>query len=518
MMSKKKKDSLLQLISTLSSAEKRHFKLYARRLRVNQSAKFLRLFDILSRSNKYDECFIIKHTPVSKQQLANMKGHLYRQILISLRLQNTEHDHELQLREQWDFARLLYKRGLYRQSLKSLERAKSLARCCHAHNLLIEMISFERMIESQHITRSCYLRAEELIQEAQGVLVKIRQYELFSNLSLSFYALYIRMGFAQNEQAKSLLDHYFETHRPQLAERASFLEKLMFYQMQLRAHFMLQNLIMCYRYSLKWIRHFREHPYTKNIFPVLYLKGFHYVLEIFFYSNKYGRFAQSLDSFEHAIQTIKDPDKNTSIQSFVYLYIHRIDLYFMKGTFSEGVEKLLPKLKDELHKYETYLDVHQLMIFDYKIACLYFGSGDFISAIHHLEKIINRYKEGLREDLQAFARLLYLLSCYEAEHFDKLEKQIKMVYKFFLQLNQHGKVQHAILRFLRKLENVYPDQLKSEFLKLKEELTEYFEDRYEKRALLYFDIISWLESKIQNKTVQEVIHRKFLKKQGVCSL
>ncbi|WP_241518467.1 hypothetical protein [Bacteroidetes bacterium endosymbiont of Geopemphigus sp.] len=466
----------------------------------------------MSRIKTYDEDFILMHTPVSKQQLANMKAHLYRQILTSLRMQSTEHDCELQLGEQCDFAKLLYKRGLYRQSLKSLERAKALARNYHADNLLASMISFERMIESQHITRSYYPRAEELIQEAEEVLEKVHRCEVFSNLSLRFYGMHIRTGSIRNEYAKPFVEEYLHANCPDLDANAGFLEKLMFYQMQLWRYFILQNLTMCYRYSLSWIRLFKIHPQMKQSLSMLYLKGFHYLLEALFYFNDYHRFIRGLKSFEYAVETIKRPDKNTRIQSFVYLYSHRLNQHFMEGSFSEGIEQLLPELTLALNKYSNYLDAHQLMVFDYKIACLYFGNGHFISAINHLERIINRYEEGLREDLQAFSRLLHLLACYEAECFDKLEKQIKIVYKFFLQLNQRGKVQHAILKFLKELGDIYPDQLKSRFIKLKNELSEYFEDRYEKKSLLYLDIISWLESKIENKPVKDIIRIKFLKK------
>jgi RNase P/RNase MRP subunit POP5 len=35
---------------------------------------------------------------------------------------------------------------------------------------------------------------------------------------------------------------------------------------------------------------------------------------------------------------------------------------------------------------------------------------------------------------------------------------------------------------------------------------------YEKRAFIYFDIISWLESKIEHKKVQDIIREKFKQK------
>ena len=38
---------------------------------------------------------------------------------------------------------------------------------------------------------------------------------------------------------------------------------------------------------------------------------------------------------------------------------------------------------------------------------------------------------------------------------------------------------------------------------------------YERRAFLYLDIISWLESKIENKPVGEVIRQKYLESNQV---
>ena len=44
----------------------------------------------------------------------------------------------------------------------------------------------------------------------------------------------------------------------------------------------------------------------------------------------------------------------------------------------------------------------------------------------------------------------------------------------------------------------------------KAELKKFEDDPYEKRAFLYLDIISWLESKINNKPVADIIKEKAL--------
>ncbi|MCI5081199.1 MAG: hypothetical protein MRY78_05880, partial [Saprospiraceae bacterium] len=56
-------------------------------------------------------------------------------------------------------------------------------------------------------------------------------------------------------------------------------------------------------------------------------------------------------------------------------------------------------------------------------------------------------------------------------------------------------------------------ELKDEFIRLKDKLTQLEDDRFEKRPFLYLDIISWLESKIEERPVQEIIREKFEKRQ-----
>ena len=115
------KDTLFVLIKSLSKSEKRQFKLYVGRLGVNTDAKFLALFTLLDKMRRYDERQILESGIVKKAQLSNLKAHLYKQLLVSLRLNPAHQTMRLQLREQLDFATILYQKGLYKQSLKLLK-------------------------------------------------------------------------------------------------------------------------------------------------------------------------------------------------------------------------------------------------------------------------------------------------------------------------------------------------------------------------------------------------------------
>ena len=77
-------------------------------------------------------------------------------------------------------------------------------------------------------------------------------------------------------------------------------------------------------------------------------------------------------------------------------------------------------------------------------------------------------------------------------------------------MNDLHAVQKEMIKFLRGLGEIYPTELKAEFQKLYDNLKQYENHPYEKRAFLYLDILSWLESHLQNKPVADIIREKAL--------
>jgi hypothetical protein len=139
---------------------------------------------------------------------------------------------------------------------------------------------------------------------------------------------------------------------------------------------------------------------------------------------------------------------------------------------------------------------------------MYFGAGKNKSCIHFLEKIINNKDLKMREDLLCFSRILNLIAHYEAGLDYNIDQLIVSTYKFLLKMNNLQQVQRRIIIFLKKLGEIYPQDLRKEFIKLHNELIKYEDHPHEKRAFLYLDIISWLESKIQNTTVEKIVQQK----------
>jgi len=182
-------DTLFQLIHSLSKSEKRHFKLYIKRSSAKEDLKIIQLFDAVDKMPEYDEKLLLKKLPgTEKPQLANLKAHLYKQVLASLRLLKSIENIDLELNEQLDYARILYYKGLYMQSLKLLDKVKEQALLYHQDTILIQVISLEKKIETLHITRSMPNKADHLATDANEVHIRRQMITHLSNLALQLYS------------------------------------------------------------------------------------------------------------------------------------------------------------------------------------------------------------------------------------------------------------------------------------------------------------------------------------------
>lgn len=506
-------DTVFRLVKSLSKAEKRHFKLYVNRLAGAEDVLFMRLFILLDKLPQYQEEIILEKIPeIKRQQLSNLKRHLYGQLLTSLRLLGVSKMPALAITEQIDFARLLYSKGLYLQSLKLLDKAKGMAQVAHKDLLELEIIEFEKIIEARHITRSIENRAEQLTKESERRKEVIASYADLSNLALRLYGLYLKFGHARNERDLAFVKDYFEKNIPAPnGKPLTFIEKIHLYQAHVWYSHIIQNFSQYYRYSSKWVELFQQNPNMLEVDPDLYLRGINNLLTASFftgYQSKLKETLASLDQFQK--ENEKKLDVNSKILAFQYYYTGLINLHFIQGTFSEGI-KFIPDLEKKLKEYAPYLDQHRILVFYYKMACLFFGSGDNARSLDYLNQIINLKAGTLREDIQCYARFLHLIAHYELGNYNLLEYLVKSVYRFLAKMDDLSLVQEEILKFLRQTLHRDKRDLREAFINLRTRLTPYAEDEVERRAFLYLDILGWLDSKIENRPVQDIIREKYLK-------
>ncbi len=510
MMPNRFTDTLFQLIRSLEKSEKRHFKLFIKRSSGNEDLKIIELFDALDKLQYYDETILLKKlSSIKKPQLSNVKVHLYKQLLASLRLLKSTDSIDLQLNEQFDYAHILYKKGLFSQSLKLLDKAKETAKANQKVNFLIQVIALEKRIETLHITRTMQTRAEQLSTEINEVNNRIDTLARLSNLAMLLYSWFIQNGHARNEQDEKRLKEYLEIHLPENAwKQTGFYEKLYLYQSYSWYSFIKQDFLMNYRYSQKWVDIFDAEPLMIRVETGHYIKGLHSLLNAHFVLRNYNKFNETLKKFEKFAETdrVRLHD-NFRIQAFIYIYSAKINQHSMLGTFSEGI-LLVPHLLEKLTEYELFIDEHRIMVFNYKIASMYFGNGDYDTCIDYLQKIINENTE-VRSDLQSYSRLMHLMAHYELGNNELMEYLTKSVYRFMAKKENLTIIEKEMFKFVRKAFRLSHTEIRNELEEFLEKIKGLEKNRFETRAFAYMDVISWVESKVYRKTMGEILQEKY---------
>ena len=86
----------------------------------------------------------------------------------------------------------------------------------------------------------------------------------------------------------------------------------------------------------------------------------------------------------------------------------------------------------------------------------------------------------------------------------------KSTYRFLYKHQRMYKFELTMMQFMRKyaLQANQPAKMRGPFTELKKKLVQLSKDAYERHALNYFDFISWLDSKIENRPFAVIVRRK----------
>jgi len=502
---------LVKLVASLTKSEKRNFKLFMNRNhRKSEELKQVVLFDIIERFESY-------HTKAIRKELVGLTAKhvhelsllLYRNILKSIRIMHSK-ETEYGIRETIDYAHLLYRRGLFADGLELLAQAKKTAKLRQKHFLVYEIIDFEKKIESRHVTSSHQERARELTSEAIQTRLLLEAEGHWTELSLQLYDFYLKSGHSRTEDEKKIVEALFKRDWPERSAQheSLFYEQLYFLQSHVWYYYITQHFSMGFRYAVKWIELFERFPTFAEHEKFQLLKGYHNCLAVLFYCQDRTRFDWYKTKMQQFIvQEEGSFDENTRLMAFSYSHLAQLNSIVMEGTFSESVP-YLTELETALELMEPKLDHHRLMIFRYKMSTIYFTMGNHKKCLQLLNKIIHNDQKMLHEDVQSFARILNLITHYELGNIDLIFFQVKSVYRFLLKLDETQAIQKEIIAFLRKMVSVSVDEVPTLFQAFYDNLAVINQDKYESRAFLYLDVLSWLESKMQNRLVEDVIREK----------
>lgn len=508
-MSKTRSDTLFTLIKSLSKSEKRYFRLSQSNAR---DPKFLRLFEMIEASAEFDEGRILEDEPnFNPVQFSNLKAHLYTKILQSLRSFALATTPSIEIRELIDEAQILFNKSLYQQCSKRLKKAEKLAMDMDNLEQLLVIYKWQKRVLTHTLDWEHQFHVDEIVEKVREVNGRINNINTFSNLQAMLQSLYRKTGYIKNEEEFRKVEQIFTSNMPLVHEdKLSISERISMYHVFIGYFFFIQNFEEGMRYAEKWVLIFRHQKVLQKVGLESYIGALNFLLIA---QNKLGL----LKEFQETKKELRGLNKlhpsmyneNIRLKLLKYTFVHEFNSLFLSGEFDRGVE-LIERLSSGLEGFINQLDAHSRIILFYKTACLYFGNGDHRKSVWWLNKILTSKEADLREDINGFARILYLICQYELGDTDLIQYSIRSTYRYLLKRDDLLEYQRLVLNYLRGLKPTLTEaEVIDRFRTLKERMLEIQDNPYE-RGFVYFDMVSWLEAKIDNRPIMEVIREKTL--------
>lgn len=502
-------DDLFQLIHSLTRQEKRYFKLYASRHALNGENKYVALFDAIEKQAEYDEAAIKQQFEKETfiKQLHVAKNYLYQNILNSLR-----HFHESRSEDKFyllmKHAELLFNKGLYQQSEKTLERARKSAEANENFLQLLEVYRWERQIAQ---SRNDFLWLEQYVevglQKEFQLMDKYKNFLEFQALNYQVFIPYWKKGTIRNELEKEDLKKLFEKPLFQNdAQAQSFFARYFYLNARFSYHFLAGEVAESYQYIQKLVSLFRNHD-EENIRGRVVT---HYMSSL---TNLYSvqRILALYDEIPSTLEELRNlPVKSVSQKRhlFVRSFNLEVDFYLSIGHFNKGVQQI-NHLEESFHANREAIDKQQRLGVYYNLAYLYFGAANYDHALDWVNRLLQDSDLKTREDIHCFGRILNLIIHYELGNDQLLEYAVQATTRFLSRRQRLFQVEGVILKLMRR----YPkwitakDKVKG-FQALLEEMEQLKADEFERRAFEYFDFTAWLRSKIRGIGFEQAVGEK----------
>ena len=504
----KPSEDIFHLIKSLTTAEKRHFKLHCSKYIIESDNKYLLLFDAIDKQEIYNEekikkdCKSIKHLSVEKNRL-------YAFILKSLKELRSEFSAEDQLREQLKSINELYNNGLYQQCLKPLAKSKKIAYENECFILLLDIVDWERRLAYiQKINLKVVLN--NAVNETQVLLEKIQNIVAYKKIRDEIYSVLMDSGAVRNDQSLRHVKKIIEHPLMKSESMAISITSLILYNyIYILFYRMLGETEKEYEYSKRGLELTEKEKWLipKNFTSYINILGNH--ANAYLENKKYTE----ADKFIEKLKRIEEDFKislSLSVQSNAYNIICSIQLYsyIKQGKFSEGMP-LVEDIKKRLNNNSIIIEERESIFIYMNIAVLCFGSEKYNESLKWINKIKNSYLSQLSNEFLSSLLILELLVHYELNNVETLPYYIRSTNRILNKKNVLHQFEKELLKFMTHLNRVgSADQRIKLFRKFKSDLLSIKADDFQANAIKTSDLFSWIDSKIENRSLEDIVKEK----------
>ena len=501
---------LFLLIKSLTKSEKRYFKLYSSLQAGDKN--YLKLFDAIEKQSEYNEEAIKQKfkKEIFIRHLPSEKNHLYSLILKSLRTYHSENSVGSLLKELLKDMENLYNKALYKECNKVVNRVKKLAYDSEKFYYIIEIIGWEKQLADEEVLfGKLENNLEKLNNEEQQIIDKIRNLGEYQVLYSKINYVFRKGGYSRNEKERAIVEEV--ANHPLITGKNTALSvraATMCYFIKGLCAITNGNLEEAHTNFRKVVDKMEQNALIAKDLQRRYVKSLNYLLLYYIEYRKYDEFHKLITQMRALPLQAEFSSIDIKMKIFTATYNSELLVYARMGDFKKGID-IVEDVLTGMQTFQGRIYKDEEILFYYNIAYLYFGAEDYHKALYWINKVLNDPdKSGIRQDIFSFARIFNLIIHYELGNTDFLKYITNSAHRYHVKRQRDYKFEMMVFMYFKKLANTVPTKQIVLFGELKNELQRLLKDDNEKIALQYFDFISWIGAKTEQKPFSEFVKKR----------
>lgn len=488
-----KLDSLIVLINSMDSADKRYFGIHSQ---VYDGKKDYQLLYQIIQKTTFDadsaKAEFRKLRPKASFEITC--NHLYQTLLDNLSTKDTETEIEFQVIKAYQQARFMNKRNLFDESLKLIKKFKAVALEYElfSHFLLLAKLEIHiyNQLEFKEVDEDSLIRKQSRIESVSRQQRAIENHTgLYNLISLR----QIRQGPVRNEDEKTKLNdlafnelqavsgqnkNSFEAQKLHLLFQSAYFMKTANPKSSLKVYYELNEL-------------FENNPKLWGNPPSFYLSHIRGILNNLRWFGNYSEMPYFIDKLRNLSREF--PTAKNNIQPLIFIFESLI--LTDQKLYTKALNHL-DQLQNEMEGLLPTLNFVTRAEMALQMAVVYFWNSNYRQATKVIRPVLNVGKPFSQLPQTKSARLLNILIRCELKDNDYLESEIRSVERDLKKRGKPLKSEEIILKSVQLILNE-PDLKKrsKKLQKQKEDLLELKNNPFEKQLLNAFDFIWWMELK-----------------------
>ncbi len=511
-MSKTTSDLVFRFIKSLTSAEKRYFKLFAGRHVIGNKNEYLKLFEAFDKQEVYNETLVKKsfRQLKARNSFAIAKNRLYESILKSLDAFHSESSVDVQLRSQLHYTEILFKKSLYDECRKMLLKARKLATKYEKHTVIYDTYQWEKkLIEKDGYATTSEDEIRDLLETELLTLDKLNNYSEFWNIKSRLFFMLNRYGkvrdVAELKNFKTIIDNVLlKSEDSALSYESRYLYNHIFSAY----YFGIGDYASSYLHLKKHLELMESNMEMLKEEPNKYFAALTNMIYICTQIYNYKEIPKYLEKLNKIPELLEKTTTDLDIKLFSSSKSAEITLYIQSGQFKKALQ-LIPEINEGLKKYEGKINKIREASLYFNIATVHFAMGNFNESLKYVNKLLNDNQLDTTQDTYALSRMLDLAIHLEIGNNDLIPYTLRSVQRYLTKRNRMYKFESVFLDFVKIISKAKTEKAKKlSYSNLYTELLNLSDDPFEKPVFENFDFLTWAESKSTGKSFSDLVLEK----------